>query len=154
QSVTNAGEIDAAKGAAILAAGNEIYAATPDDATVIVKLTLSSAAGKTGVENAGTIEAAQVELKAAGGSVYDLAVNQSGIVRATGVERKTGRVILTADGGDVEVSGTVAARNADGSGGEILVGGDFRGGGGETPALPNATRTTITATALLDASAA
>src|SRR5690606_32799882 len=112
---------------------------------------LAATAEKTGVENSGLIEAASAELKAAGGSIYDLAVNQSGFVRATGVEHRDGRVILTADGGTVGVSGSVTARHADGAGGEILVGGDFRG---ENTAVPNAARTVVTATATLDAGAA
>ena len=67
---------------------------------MVVKFSLASSAKPaeggptTRVENSGVIEAAQAELKAAGGSFYDLAVNQSGIIRATGVETKNGRVIL------------------------------------------------------------
>ncbi len=150
--VKNAGEISASKGTAALAAGAEMFLASPDDATVVVKVNLPHAKDATvGVENSGTIEAAQAELKAAGGSIYDLAVNQSGVVRATGVERRNGRVILTAGGGTVGVSGTVVATNANGSGGEVLVGGDYRG---ENANVPNATRTVVTKDAVIDVSAA
>ena len=150
--VKNVGEISAAKGTAALAAGTEMFLASPDDATVVVKVNLPGATSevKAGVENSGTIEAAQAELKAAGGSIYDLAVNQSGVVRATGVERKNGRVILTAGGGTVGVSGTVTATNANGSGGEVLIGGDYRG---ENVNVPNATQTVVTKDAVIDVSA-
>lgn len=148
--VENAGTIAAPKGKAALGAGTEVFVASPDDATFEIKLNLPNTPAATGVENSGAIEAAQAELKAAGGSIYNLAVNQSGIVRANGVERRGGRVILTADGGEVKVSGSVQAQNADGSGGEIFVGG---GRGGKEESIANATRTTITASAQLDASA-
>lgn len=107
---------------------------------------------KTGVDNSGVVTAAQARLEAAGGSIYDLAVNQSGVVRATGSKRlPDGRVLLTADGGVVGVSGKVSARDAKGSGGEILVGGDYRG---ENPSVANAARTVVTSTGVLDAGSA
>jgi len=149
--VKNAGEIDAPRGTAALGAGTEVYLASPDAAGFVIKTHLSTTTEKTGVENAGTIAAAQAQLEAAGGSLYELAVNQSGVVRATGVDTHHGRVLLTAAGGTVGVSGEVSARNADGSGGEILVGGDYRGG---NAAVANAARTVVTASGQLDASAA
>lgn len=149
--VNNAGTISAPKGTAALGAGTEVYLGSPDDSSMVIKFNLPTAAGKTGVENSGVIAAAQAELKAAGGSIYDLAINQSGVIRATGVENKNGRILLTAEGGTVGVSGTATARNADGSGGEILVGGDAHGA---NPAVPNAAHTAVTANATLDAGAA
>ena len=154
--VQNAGEIAAPNGAVGLGAGTEIFLASPDDTTFTVKLNLpgvieKTGAEKTGVENTGTITAAQAELKAAGGSIYDLAVNQSGLIRATGVEQHPdGRVVLTADGGTASVTGNISAQKADGSGGEILVGGDYQG---KNPAVVNATRTYVGPDARLDASA-
>ena len=149
--VQNAGEITAPNGTAGLGAGTEIFLASPDDSTFMVKLNLPRTTEKTGIENTGTITAAQAELKAAGGSIYDLAINQSGLVRVTGVEqRPDGRVILTADGGTVSVTGSISAQKADGSGGEILVGGDYQG---KNPAVANATRTYVGPEAKLDASA-
>jgi filamentous hemagglutinin family protein len=150
-SVKNAGRIAAPKGTAGLGAGTEVHLASPDSPSFTIKLNLGAAATKTGVDNSGVISAAQAQLEAAGGSIYELAVNQSGVIRATGVENKNGRVLLTAAGGTVGVSGNVSARNADGSGGEILVGGDYRGA---NAAVANAARTVVTSTAKLDASAA
>ncbi|WP_438481142.1 MBG domain-containing protein [Oleiharenicola lentus] len=149
--VKNAGEISAGKGTAGLAAGTEVYLASPDAANFVVKTNLTTAAANTGVENSGVIAAAQAELKAAGGSIYDLAVNQSGVIRASGFENRNGRIVLTAEGGSVSVSGTASARNADGSGGEILVGGDFRGA---NASVANAANTYVGTEARLDASAA
>ena len=150
--VKNAGTIAAPQGAANLAAGTEIYVGSPDDSSVVIKLNLAKTTEKTGVENTGVITAAQAELKAAGGSIYDLAVNQSGLVRATGVETRNGRIVLTADGGTVNVGGDTVARNGDGSGGEIFVGGSGSDRSGGLPApLPSAAQTTVGASATLDA---
>jgi len=150
--VKNAGELTAPNGSVGLGAGSEVYLASPDAPVFIVKAHLPSAGpGAVGVDNSGVITAAQAQLEAAGGSIYDLAVNHSGVVRASGVERRAdGRVLITAAGGNVAVSGTVAARDANGFGGEILVGGDYRGGNAE---IANAAKTHVGASAVLDASA-
>ena len=75
--------------------------------------------GGNGVENSGRIEAARAELKAAGGSVYALAINNTGVVKATGIAQTDGRIILSSDGGVVQNSGQLIAKNADGSGGRV-----------------------------------
>ena len=150
--VKNAGELSAPNGSVGLGAGTEVYLASPGAAVFVIKANLpSTGTGATGVDNAGVITAAQVQLEAAGGSIYDLAVNHSGVVQARGVERRPdGRVLITAAGGNVSVSGAASARNADGSGGEILVGGDYRGANAE---VANATKAYVGAGAALDASA-
>lgn len=83
-----------------------------------------------GVNNEGTIEAVSTELKAAGGNIYALAINNGGIIRATGVRREGGRVFLSSDGGNIENSGVIAANNANGSGGFVSLAG---GHGDATP---------------------
>jgi filamentous hemagglutinin family protein len=151
--VRNAGAVEAPRGTAGLAAGTEVYLASADAPVFVVRSNLPAAAAGsgTGVENTGLVAAAQAQLEAAGGSLYGLAVNQAGVVRATGSAVRDGRVLLTAAGGTVGVSGEVAARNADGSGGAILVGGDYRGA---NAAVANAARTVVTSTGRLDAAAA
>ncbi len=149
-SLINRGRIAAPAAAALLIAGTEVFMASLDAPDVLVKANLTAAAAATGVDNSGVIEAAQAQLLAANGNIYDLAVNQSGIVRATGVERRDGRILITAAGGTVGVSGAQTARNADGSGGEILVGGDYRGANAN---VANASRTVVTETGVIDASA-
>lgn len=151
RTVKNAGALSAKKGVAAMAAGSEVLLTHEKDQRVLVLLALPSDSVTKGVENSGLVEAAQAEIKAAGGDIYDLAINQTGIIRARGVEKKGGRIILSADGGAVAHSGESSARNADGGGGEILVGGGFQG---ENPNVPNASMTTIAPGSLLDASAA
>lgn len=145
----NAGTVSAPAGTVGLAAGSEVLLTEKGDQRLLVRSGVSADKLASGVENSGLLDAARAELKAAGG-LYQLAVNQSGIVRATGVETKNGRVLLTADAGNIQVSGAISARNANGSGGEILVGGDYAG---QNPAIANAATTRVTASATLDASA-
>ena len=146
--VGNEGRITAKSGVAALGAGTEAWLRPADDQLLHIDAGLQF--GGTGLENGGLVEAAQAELKAAGGSVYDLAINQAGTVRATGVERKGGRILLSSGGGAVRVSGTQEARDADGSGGEIYVGGGVQGG---DAAIANAVTLEATESAVFDASA-
>ncbi len=153
--VANAGSIEAPKGVAALAAGQDVVLSAEGDQRILVKTNLSSVATdssvEVGAENSGFIAAAQAELQAAGGHIYDLAINQTGIIQATGVEHRNGRVLLTAEGGAVTHAGRITARDADGSGGEVLIGGDFQG---KNAAIANAARTVVTADASIDVSAA
>ncbi|MDQ8207094.1 MBG domain-containing protein [Coraliomargarita sp. SDUM461003] len=148
--VENAGELEAAEGAVVLGAGQKILLQPDADQRLVIETSLSDTVAGTGVDNSGLIEAAQAEIQAAGGSVYDLAINQSGTIRATGVTQKDGRVLLTADGGDLQLSGQLSAQNADGSGGEILLGGEYQG---SDPAVANAANVFVTETAQIDVSA-
>lgn len=127
--VANEGQLMAANGVAGLAAGTKVWLAPQNAQHLIVESDLfADAADGTGVSNSGTMTAIQAELKAAGGNLYALAINQTGIVQATGVAVRDGRVLLTSDQGTVaHAAGTIRARNADGTGGEVLVGGDYRG---------------------------
>lgn len=144
--VANAGRIEAPAGAARLGAGTSILLKAAGEDRLYVAARAATAQAARGVDNSGVVEAAQAELKAAG-SVYALAVNQSGLVRATGVQEGGGRIVLTAEGGNVQMDGTLAARRADGSGGEVLVGGGWRGKDG---AVPHATSVTVGSQALID----
>jgi len=117
KSVTNNGSIAAPNGTATLAAGDTV------SLTVSIPGTNNSPQiqitnGSGDVTNTGTIQAAQAILNAAGGNIYALATNNGGLIRATGTVSKDGHVYLTA-GQNVEVDGTIAASNADGSGGTI-----------------------------------
>ena len=147
RSVENAGGIEAGQGRAALIAANAVRL-DPQGGNIVVEAGLDG--GGTGVDNSGTIRAAQAQLSAAGGNVYALAINAGGTIEATGVENRDGRILLTSGGGDIRVDGTLKARNADGSGGTILVGGDKQG---RNPEIPNAGNVTVGANALLDADA-
>ncbi|PGH55494.1 hypothetical protein CRT60_19545 [Azospirillum palustre] len=116
--VSNKGTLSAPNGTAALAGGHEVLLTEEADSRrgrVLVR------AGTGQVDNQGTIAAAQVELRAAGGNVYALAGNNGGIVRATGSANRAGQVWLTAGDGHVQNSGSISAVNADGDGGRIKV---------------------------------
>jgi filamentous hemagglutinin family protein len=149
RSVGNDGTIEATQGTAAMAAGNDVMLQPVGDQRVVVQAGI--AGGGPGVDNAGTIRAAQAQLAAAGGNVYALAINAGGSIEATGLSAVDGRIVLTSDGGDITVAGTLRARDADGSGGTILVGGDAHGA---SPEAANAGKVSVAAGALLDADSA
>lgn len=173
--VENVGAIEAPRGTVALVAGDHVYYAPDSTAFIVVKSGISMAEGATGVDNSGLIQAAQAELRAAGGNPLALAVNNTGIVSATRVDTIGGRVILSGGDGKTQVAGTVSARagatggeiqalgqavtvksgallDASGTsgGGQILVGGDYQG---KNAAVANAQNTTVEAGTWLRADA-
>jgi filamentous hemagglutinin family protein len=131
--VQNGGTLRAPKGVVGLGAGSEItYQPNASEALRVVSAT--GVADGIGVENFGVIQAAQAELKAAGGNAYAIAVNAGGTVNATGVSAaRNGRIILTASGGgNVNIGGALTARGTNGSG-RITT----RGTSGRTGAKPS-----------------
>ncbi len=121
QSASNTGTISAPNGTAALAAGNQVVLQPENGPAGIYVAPDVTATGS--ASNAGTIKAAAAALASAGGNVYALAGNRGGVIQATGTKTVAGQVWLTAPNGTVEVSGTVTAINADGSGGEIVADG-------------------------------
>jgi len=95
KTVDNEGEINAPNGHVGLAAADDVMITQSGMEHVFVRSTVnpSSASGKTGVNNSGKITAAAAELKAANGNIYALAVNNSGIVRTTGVANEGGHIV-------------------------------------------------------------
>lgn len=136
--VRNSGSITAREGTVGLAAGSEVVIAPAGEERIAIVPN-----GEGSVENSGTIEAATAELKAAGGNAYALAINNSGLVRANGFQRRGGRLYLSAGGrgkivntgrlesrggevriqtqGEVEVSGDVDASSDSEAGGKIVI---------------------------------
>lgn len=171
--VENDGTVTAANGTAGLAAGSEVLLTTGGDERVFVQA--GSAPGE--VVNAGTVRAAAAELKAAGGNTYALAINNTGLVRATGAMEQGGQIWLVAsDKGTVTNAGTLDASSDAGRGGRVVVtgghvlvdagakieasgatgGGEIRVGGGwhgGDAGIANADAVVVRAGAELDASA-
>lgn len=116
--VENVGTIAAAKGTAGLAAGSEVLLTTGGDERLFV----SAASAPGAMLNAGTIAAATAELRAAGGNAYALAINNSGVVRATGSAMHDGQLWLVASGeSTVASSGTLDVSSTTGDGGRMVV---------------------------------
>ncbi len=116
--VENSGTITAANGTAGLAAGSEVLLTTGGDERLFVHATSSPGT----VVNAGTIAATAAELKAAGGNAYALAINNAGLVRATGSAVRNGQLWLVATGDStVANSGTLDVSSAAGQGGQATV---------------------------------
>ncbi|MGN6424623.1 MAG: beta strand repeat-containing protein, partial [Asticcacaulis sp.] len=119
--VRNSGEIDAANGAAGLIAGHDII--LRDSSVNDGRFLIVTGGADTAATNDGDIAAAAAELRAEGGNVYALAGNTHGVIRATGVADKGGKIWLTAgDAGSVAVSGSaLTAADGAGNGGAITV---------------------------------
>ncbi|WP_250518962.1 filamentous hemagglutinin N-terminal domain-containing protein [Caballeronia sp. ATUFL_M1_KS5A] len=112
--VINAGEIDAAKGTAELAVGNQVL--LQDSASS--RQVFVQAGSKGNTFNAGAIRAAQVNLQAADGNVYALAGN-SAAIRATGTATRDGHVWLVAKKGAVHANGVIEAADSSNTGGTV-----------------------------------
>lgn len=120
-SASNTGTIAAPNGTAALAAGNRVVLTSATGPSGISVAADVNAQGD--ASNSGRIKAAAVALASAGGNVYALAGNRSGLVQATGTKTVDGQVWLTAPEGTTTVAGTVTARTAGGDGGTIVANG-------------------------------
>ena len=150
RAVINEGTLEAKEGVVGMAAAGEVLLKPEGRERLFISM---SDEGEGSIENGGLIQAAHAELKA-DGNVYRLAINQTGVVEATGIGKENGKIVLRAEGATVENSGTVQANsgsihligdevhlqkgtelNVSGSsgGGEILIGGDYQGNNPEIP---------------------
>ena len=116
--VSNSGVLSAGQGTVGLGAGNDILLQQAGDERISVRPTIS---GK--IDNSGTIEAVQAELKAHG-NLYALAINNTGVIRATGAVNRDGRVILSSQGGSISNAGRISAKNRNGGGGRVRMHGN------------------------------
>ena len=131
-----------------LAAGSYVQlnqAGLPGGERISILAGNPSTPAATGVGNSGTIQAVTAELKAAGGNIYALAINNSGVVRANTLTGQGGHIYLTANGGNIQNSGTLSASGASGNGGSVIVaGGNITLAGGSVPVSASRVMATIT----------
>jgi len=151
KNVANAGSLSASEGSVGLAAATDVLLQEKGEQKIFVRV---SKAGF--LDNRGSIAAANVELRSAKENLYSLAINQEGMIQATGIDQSNGKVVLCSAGGGVVVSGKIevpsgevhilgagitvkntAVIDASGAngGGTILIGGDLRGA---NPEIENA----------------
>lgn len=159
RAVVNEGLIEAGEGIVGLAAGSEILL-KPSGMQRLFICPKQEEAEDGGIENRGLIEAAHAELRA-DGNAFRFAINQEGIIEASGIKEERGRVFLVAEkgtsinqgtirspGGKVHVLGDQVGVNDGGridvsskeNAGEVLIGGDFQG---KNPDIPNAKMTVL-----------
>jgi len=132
--VENSGTIEAPNGEVSLAGATEVLLkASGSDKMLILP---ASSSGTVNNTVTGEIRAAVATLKAVGGNEYALAINNGGIIRATGCKTVNGRVLLIAKGGTVQSTGTIQAHNVDGTGGSIETSGDHVTASGTVNAGP------------------
>ena len=156
RTVENAGSISASVGTVGLGGGSEVVVTDGGGIAVLV--------GSGSVGNSGSIAAASAELKAVGGNIYALAINNSGVVRASSLVNEGGRIVLRAEGATAVNSGSLVADGGEvqllggqvgldgsidvGTGGTALVGGGFQG---SAPGILNSQRTVVGPDATINA---
>lgn len=120
--IDNSGTLSAAQGTVGLLAGAEVLltAAGENRGSVRIGTSNDSIEDGAAIKNSGDVKAAMVTLDATG-SMYSVAINNEGAIRATGADTSGGRVRLVAGGGDIHNSGEISAQSADGSGGNIEI---------------------------------
>lgn len=142
--VQNDGSLEAPQGTVGLASASEIYLKPAGQERLVIKTAL----GDGSLENAGKIDASFVEMQIVKENPYALAINTSGTISATQVEKKGGKILLRASGGSITASGNVVAPSGDiqlhgdnvAVSGTLSVSGDESGGnilvfGNDTAAL-------------------
>jgi filamentous hemagglutinin family protein len=109
--VENSGVIAAPMGEVLIGAGREVILKPSDDDRIQIRLSNENGEG-TGIDLNGTIEAVRAHVKA-DGNLYGLAINQQGIIQATGIVEKEGRVLLVAEKGRIQADGKMIAKGGD-----------------------------------------
>ena len=117
--VENHGRLSAPDGVVALGAGVEVLVSRAEDAARRIYVQPSQGQGGSSIWNTGSAEAIQVEFEAAGRNPFALAINNEGVIRATGSVQREGRVFLVSKGGTLQHSGSIYATNKDGSGGYV-----------------------------------
>ena len=120
--VNNSGDLSAPAGRVGLAAGGRIDVLT-DTSWLNGAYGVSLGERGNDITNEGRIQSLVAELRAHNGNIYALAGNNTGLIQATGVRNEGGRVILTADGGNIQSTGTITATRSDTAG--TATGGDI-----------------------------
>ena len=168
-SVQNAGQLISTT--VTLAAGDTVVVDLSGDG--LIRARVVDPALKARIENSGSIYGAQLALTTGQArDTLDRVVNNSGVIRATGLALVGGEIVL--EGGSVQVAGKLDASGAAGAGGRvkvlgsdlsvtgaidvmgatgggtILVGGDYQG---KNPAIQNASHTYVGPDATLRADA-
>ena len=122
--VENSGNVRAGNVAG-MAAGSAVTLVQSGQERLTVQAGTPGTGAANGVQNTvgAQINAVSAELKAAGGNIYALAINNGGVVRANSVVNQGGRIYLRAGGGNIQNSGTLSAESAARSPASVVVDG-------------------------------
>ena len=147
--VKNSGQIETPQGSTLLVAADQVTLDFVGDG--LITYSMAAGAANALVDNSGSISAdggiAVLSARSAD-AVTRSVVNNSGVVRASSLSAKGGRIVLEGDAVTLTSSSTLEATGASG-GGTVLVGGDWQGSG----TMRQATSVSMEAGARIDASA-
>jgi filamentous hemagglutinin family protein len=124
----NTGIIESKLGTVVLASGSKLTLDLADDGLVSIVVNEATVSAMAGVENSGELlaEGGRVLLSAnIANDLIETAVNNSGLIKATGIKESNGEIYLIGRGGDVVNEGIIDASAATGE-----VGNKVRDGGG------------------------
>jgi len=122
--VKNAGSISAKNGVAALGAARQILLKPYGKERIYIEPQSKDQKGdEIGIENTGQIEAIRSEIKA-DGNIYSIAIKDAAKIDALGIKNEKGKILLFAENGKVEVSGSYIAKNEDEVGGKIDIYGE------------------------------
>lgn len=127
--VENDGVINAQSGRVVLAAGGATQLTLSNDELIGYMVNSATLARLAGVDNAGQITAdggTVIMTADVANTLTATAVNNTGLVAAHSVQNENGVIVLTAQGGDIENSGTLDASATDPgvAGGTVIVRGN------------------------------
>lgn len=166
--VVNEGNIAAPNGSVALVSAQQVLLQTTGEEKILIRKEFKGPPQEVGVENSGSIQALQTELKTFG-SAYGCAIKDTGTINALAAAEKGGRIFLIAEKGSVDAGGSLTAAGGeihvlgsqvvitpeaaintshDLGGGVILIGGDYRG---KNPSIAQAQYVRIEEGALLTA---
>jgi len=111
RTIENTGTILAPSGSASLISAQQVVLTEARSGGRIRVEVPAGTAGEGDITTSGVIDAARVRLQAAGGNIYALAGKDGGLVQATGIANRDGRLWLSASGTIVN-SGTLVATGA------------------------------------------
>lgn len=107
--VQNDGTLQAPQGTVGLASANEIYLMPAGHERLVIKASAHDGL----LENTGKIEANFVEMQSVKENPYALAINTTGTISATQVEKRGGKILLRATGGSIAANGNLSAPEGD-----------------------------------------
>ncbi|PJC87573.1 hypothetical protein CSW98_00120 [Vibrio sp. HA2012] len=123
--IDNSGTVTVNRGTVAMAAGDKVNLDFSGDG--LISFTVDQGAVDAQIQNSGLIQANGGTVFLTAKAVDELTnavINTTGIIEAQGLSEDNGRIVLTADGGQTAVAGTLDVSSTISQGGEIIITGE------------------------------